>query len=88
MKLWIKFSIFLIIIINLVIQTLLLVILPKIKANSYELIGEKLKSLAVAASLTISGDEYENLNFGDPEVINSNSFYKYFNNPIFFSTDK
>jgi len=65
MKLWLKLTILFTVIINLVIQLTLIIILPNIKENSYQLIGEKLKSIAVAASISINGDEYQNINFDD-----------------------
>ena len=65
MKLWLKLTILFTVIINLVIQLTLIIILPNIKENSYKLIGEKLKSIAVAASISINGDEYQNINFDD-----------------------
>lgn len=74
MKLWIKLSILLTIIINIIIQVVWLVALPKIEENSIELIGEKLKSIAVAAAHTISGDDYEKLDFSNPQIILNKKF--------------
>jgi len=74
MKLWIKLSIILTIVVNIIIQIIWAVALPKVKENSYELIGEKLKSIAVAAAHTISGDDYEKLNFNDQQIILDEKF--------------
>ena len=74
MKLWIKLSIILTIVVNIIIQIIWAVALPKVKENSYELIGEKLKSIAVAAAHTISVDDYEKLNFNDQQIILDEKF--------------
>lgn len=68
MKLWIKLSIFIIIIINLVIEIVLFIIRPEIKDFSISLLGEKLKSTAAASAASINGDEYEKLNFTNTNV--------------------
>ncbi|MBI3124048.1 MAG: HAMP domain-containing histidine kinase [Ignavibacteriales bacterium] len=68
MKLWIKLSVFIIILINIVIEVAVLVIRPEIKNFSISLLGEKLKSTAAASAASISGDEYEKLNFADSTV--------------------
>lgn len=74
MKIWIKLSILLTIIINIIIQVVWLIAFPKIEENSNELIGEKLKSIAVAVANSISGDDYEKLNFSNPQVIFDEKF--------------
>lgn len=76
MKLWLKLTILLIVVINLVIQIFLFIISPDIYENSYNLIGEKLKSIAVAAAHSISGDEYERLDFTDSTIIHNPTFNK------------
>lgn len=68
MKLWIKLALSVTILVNVVIQITLFSILPRFKANSFTLIGEKLKSIAAASVASINGDEYQKLDFRDSTV--------------------
>lgn len=68
MKLWIKLSIFIIILINLVIEIALFFIRPEIENFSITLLGEKLKSTAAASAVAVDGDAFEKLDFSDPNV--------------------
>lgn len=74
MKLWIKLAISFTIIVNVIIQLTLFIILPEIKDNSFSLIGEKLKSIAAASTASIDGDEYQNLDFSNPTIVQSPIF--------------
>lgn len=76
MKLWIKLSIFIIILINLVIEIAVIIIRPEIRNFSISLLGEKLKSTAAASAASINGDDYEKLNFADSTVITQAAFKK------------
>ena len=82
MKLWIKLSILLIVAIYSTIQLIFFFVLPNIKQNSLDLIGEKLKSVAVAASFMIDGDEYSKLDFDDPKIQQNQHYVLFRNNLI------
>lgn len=74
MKLWIKLSIILVIIINFVIEIGLLYLTPKVEDFSVDLVGEKLKSIAASISASIDGDQFKEINIFDSSSVNSNSY--------------
>lgn len=65
MKLWLKLTIVLTVLINLIIQIGLLELQPKIKNFSEDLLGDKLKSIAAAIAASIDGDEFSQINIYD-----------------------
>lgn len=74
MKLWVKLSIILVIIINFVIEIGLLYITPKVEDFSVDLVGEKLKSIAASISASIDGDQFKEINIFDSSSVNSISY--------------
>lgn len=74
MKLWIKLSIILVIIINFVIEIGLMYITPKVEDFSVDLVGEKLKSIAASISASIDGDQFKEINIFDSSSVNSSSY--------------
>lgn len=76
MKLWIKLSIILTIIFNVVIQVSVFVLTPKIENYSTNLIGDKLKSIAASIAASIDGDEFETINIYDSSSVHSSGYKK------------
>lgn len=74
MKLWIKLSIILVIIINFVIEIGLLYITPKVEDFSVDLVGEKLKSIAASISASIDGNQFKEINIFDSSSVYSSSY--------------
>lgn len=68
MKLWLKLTIVITFLANIIIQLSIFYIFPVIKDNFYLMIGEKLKSTATAAALSIDGDKFESLNFREKGI--------------------
>lgn len=68
MKLWIKLALITFVITNVVVEIVLFVVKPQVKNHYVSLLGEKLKSTAVASAVAINGDEFKELNFSDPSI--------------------
>ncbi|MEJ5351720.1 MAG: HAMP domain-containing sensor histidine kinase [Melioribacteraceae bacterium] len=81
MKLWLKLTIVLTILINLIIQIGLLVLQPKIKNFSEELLGDKLKSIAASIAASIDGNEFSQINIYDSTSL-STSIYQHIRQTI------
>lgn len=69
MKLWIKLTILLTIIINIVLEIGLLMLRPKIESFSVNLIGDKLKSIAVSIAASIDGELFNRVDIYDSTAV-------------------
>ena len=74
MKLWVKLSVLLVIVINLVVEVGLQYVAPKVEDFSVDLVGEKLKSIAASISASIDGEEFKKINIFDSSSVNSESY--------------
>lgn len=74
MKLWIRLSIILVVVINLIIEIGLIYITPRVEEFSVDLVGEKLKSIAASISASIDGERFKEINTFDSSSVNSDSY--------------
>lgn len=74
MKLWVKLSLLIFVIANIIIEVTLFVIKPQMKETIIEQLGEKLKSIAATAVVYIDGNEFKKADLFDSTFTSSGDY--------------